>query len=150
LYLQGFFYFNMLRKIEHIGIAVKDIQISNKLFTDILGIAPYKEELVESESVLTSFFKVGESKIELLQATHPDSAIARFLEKNREGIHHIAFDVEDIGAEIERLESLGYEMIHKQAKEGADGKIIAFMHPKSSGGVLIELCQDKKQGLPSG
>jgi methylmalonyl-CoA/ethylmalonyl-CoA epimerase len=144
LYLQGFFYFIMLRKIEHIGIAVKDIQISNKLFTDILGVAPYKEELVESENVITSFFKVGESKIELLQATHPDSAIARFLEKNREGIHHIAFDVEDIAHEIARLESLGYEMIHKEAKAGADGKLIAFMHPKSSGGVLIELCQDKK------
>jgi methylmalonyl-CoA/ethylmalonyl-CoA epimerase len=133
----------MLRKIEHIGIAVKDINASKKIFADVLGISPYKEELVESEHVLTSFFQVGESKIELLQATHPDSAIARFLEKNKEGIHHIAFDVADIYSEIERLKSLGYEMIHQSPKDGADGKIIAFMHPKSSNSVLVELCQDK-------
>jgi methylmalonyl-CoA/ethylmalonyl-CoA epimerase len=134
----------MLRKIEHIGIAVKDIKASNKIFQDILGTAPYKEELVASENVLTSFFRVGESKIELVQATSPDSAIARFLEKNREGIHHIAFDVDDILVEIERLKGLGYQMINDQPKEGADGKLIAFMHPKSSNGVLLELCQDKK------
>jgi len=134
----------MLRKIEHIGIAVKDINQSNKIFEDILGVAPYKQEEVESENVITSFFRVGENKIELLQATHPDSAIAKFLEKNREGMHHIAFAVEDIYAEINRLESLGYQMINKQPKEGADGKIIAFLHPKSSNGVLMELCQDKK------
>ena len=133
----------MLRKIEHIGIAVKDIKASNKIFEDVLGIAPYKEEAVDSENVLTSFFKVGESKIELLQATSDESAIASFLSKNREGVHHIAFDVEDIHSEIERLKGLGYTMIHDQPKEGADGKIIAFMHPKSSGGVLVELCQDK-------
>jgi methylmalonyl-CoA/ethylmalonyl-CoA epimerase len=133
----------MLRKIEHIGIAVKDINASKKIFADVLGISPYKEELVESEHVLTSFFQVGESKIELLQATHPDSAIARFLKKNKEGIHHIAFDVADIYSEIERLKSLGYEMIHQSPKDGADGKIIAFMHPKSSNSVLVELCQDK-------
>lgn len=133
----------MLRKIEHIGIAVKDIAASNQIFEDILGVAPYKEERVDSEHVLTSFFQVGESKIELLQATHPDSAIAKFLEKNKEGIHHIAFDVEDIHAEIERLKSLGYVMIHEQPKVGADEKIIAFMHPKSSNSVLVELCQDR-------
>jgi len=133
----------MLRKIEHIGIAVKDLSVSNKLFEDILGVAPYKEELVESEHVLTSFFQVGESKIELLQATSPDSAIAKFLEKNKEGMHHIAFDVEDIHAEIERLKGLGYTMIHDAPKAGADDKLIAFMHPKSSNGVLIELCQDR-------
>jgi methylmalonyl-CoA/ethylmalonyl-CoA epimerase len=133
----------MLRKIEHIGIAVKDIEASNKIFADILGVAPYKEESVESEHVITSFFKVGESKIELLQATHPDSAIARFLEKNKEGIHHIAFDVTDIFLEIQRLKTLGYQMIHESPKEGADGKLIAFMHPKSSNSVLIELCMDK-------
>ena len=133
----------MLRKIEHIGIAVKDLSASNKLFQDILGVAPYKEELVQSENVLTSFFQVGESKIELLQATSPDSAIAKFLEKNKEGMHHIAFDVEDIFSEIERLKGLGYVMIHDDPKAGADDKIIAFMHPKSSNGVLIELCQDR-------
>ncbi len=133
----------MLRKIEHIGIAVKDLSVSNKLLEDILGVAPYKEELVESEHVLTSFFQVGESKIELLQATSPDSAIAKFLEKNKEGMHHIAFDVEDIHAEIVRLKGLGYTMIHDEPKAGADDKLIAFMHPKSSNGVLIELCQDR-------
>lgn len=133
----------MLRKIEHIGIAVKDLEASNQIFEDILGVAPYKQESVESEHVLTSFFQVGESKIELLQATSPESAIAKYLDKNKEGIHHIAFDVEDIYAEIERLKGKGYTMIHEAPKEGADGKIIAFMHPKSSNGVLIELCQDR-------
>jgi methylmalonyl-CoA/ethylmalonyl-CoA epimerase len=133
----------MLRKIEHIGIAVKDLEASNKIFEEILGVAPYKEELVPSEHVLTSFFQVGESKIELLQATSPGSAIAKFLEKNKEGMHHIAFDVADIHAEIARLKSLGYTMIHDEPKAGADDKLIAFMHPKSSNGVLIELCQDR-------
>ncbi len=136
----------MLRKIEHIGIAVKDINTSNKIFEDVLGVAPYKQEKVESEQVLTSFFQIGDSKIELLQATHQDSAIAKFLEKNREGMHHIAFDVEDIHSEIERLKSLGYRMINDQPKQGADGKIIAFMHPKDSNGVLVELCMDKQKG----
>jgi methylmalonyl-CoA/ethylmalonyl-CoA epimerase len=108
-----------------------------------LGVAPYKQEEVASEHVLTSFFQVGESKIELLQATSPDSAIAKYLEKNKEGIHHIAFDVEDIFAEIERLKAKGYTLIHDSPKEGADNKIIAFMHPKSSNSVLVELCQDR-------
>jgi methylmalonyl-CoA/ethylmalonyl-CoA epimerase len=108
-----------------------------------LGVAPYKEEAVESEHVITSFFQVGESKIELLQATSADSAIAKFLDKNKEGIHHIAFDVEDIHVEIERLKNKGYTMIHDVPKEGADGKIIAFLHPKSSNSVLVELCQDR-------
>jgi methylmalonyl-CoA/ethylmalonyl-CoA epimerase len=133
----------MVRKIEHIGIAVKDLQASNKIFEDLLGVAPYKEEAVESEHVITSFFQVGESKIELLQATSADSAIAKFLEKNKEGIHHIAFDVEDIKVEIERLKNKGYTMIHDVPKDGADGKIIAFLHPKSSNSVLVELCQDR-------
>jgi methylmalonyl-CoA/ethylmalonyl-CoA epimerase len=133
----------MFGKIEHIGIAVKNLEDSNKLFTDILGVAPYKQELVASEHVLTSFFQAGENKIELLQATSPESSIARFLDKNKEGIHHIAFAVNDIYAEIKRLKDLGYTMIHNEPKDGADGKIIAFLHPKSSGGVLIELCQDK-------
>ena len=133
----------MLRKIEHIGIAVKDLEASNQIFEDILGVAPYKQESVESEHVLTSFFQIGESKIELLQATSPESAIAKYLDKNKEGIHHIAFDVEDIYAEIERLKSKGYTMLHESPKDGAHGKIIAFMHPKSSNGVLVELCQDR-------
>ncbi len=132
-----------MRKIEHIGIAVKDLAASNQIFEDILGVAPYKQEEVASEHVLTSFFQVGESKIELLQATSPDSAIAKYLEKNKEGIHHIAFDVEDIFAEIERLKAKGYTLIHDSPKEGADNKIIAFMHPKSSNSVLVELCQDR-------
>jgi len=135
----------MMRKIEHIGIAVKDLAASNQIFEDMLGVAPYKQEEVQSEHVLTSFFQVGESKIELLQATSPDSAIAKYLEKNKEGIHHIAFDVEDIFAEIDRLKAKGYTLIHESPKEGADNKIIAFMHPKSSNGVLVELCQDRSQ-----
>jgi methylmalonyl-CoA/ethylmalonyl-CoA epimerase len=133
----------MLRKIEHIGIAVKNLAESNQIFEDILGVAPYKQEEVKSEHVLTSFFQVGESKIELLQATSSDSAIAKYLEKNKEGIHHIAFEVEDIYAEIARLKAKGYTLIHDTPKDGADGKIIAFMHPKSSNGVLLELCQDR-------
>lgn len=133
----------MLNKIEHLGIAVKDLEASNKIFTDLLGVGPYKQEEVTSEHVLTSFFRIGESKIELLQATSPDSAIAKFLEKNKEGIHHIAFDVTDIHAEIARLTGLGFQMIHSTPKEGADNKIIAFLHPKSTNGVLIELCQEK-------
>jgi methylmalonyl-CoA/ethylmalonyl-CoA epimerase len=133
----------MMRKIEHIGIAVKDLAASNQIFEDILGVAPYKQEEVPSEHVLTSFFQVGESKIELLQATSPDSAIAKYLEKNKEGIHHIAFDVEDIFTEIDRLKAKGYTLIHESPKEGADNKIIAFMHPKSSNSVLVELCQDR-------
>ncbi len=133
-----------MNKIEHIGIAVKDIEASNKIFADILGVAPYKTEEVTSENVLTSFFQIGETKIELLQATSNESAISKFLEKNKEGIHHIAFEVSDIYAEIERLKSLGYLMIHDKPKDGADGKIIAFLHPKSTNSVLIELCQDRK------
>lgn len=133
-----------LKKIEHIGIAVKDIAASNAVFENLLGVPPYKTEEVESENVITSFFKVGESKIELLQATSPESAIAKFLDKNREGIHHIAFEVEDIYSEIERLKNSGFRMIHEVPKQGADGKLIAFLHPTSTNGVLVELCQDIK------
>ncbi|MBL0314259.1 MAG: methylmalonyl-CoA epimerase [Flavobacteriales bacterium] len=135
----------MLNKIEHLGIAVKDLATSEKIFTDLLGVQPYKREEVESEHVITSFFQCGESKIELLQATSPDSAIAKFLDKNREGIHHIAFDVSDIFAEIDRLKSLGYEMIHEKPKDGADNKLIAFLHPKTTNSVLVELCQEKSK-----
>jgi methylmalonyl-CoA/ethylmalonyl-CoA epimerase len=133
----------MFNKIEHLGIAVKDIQVSNELFTALLGVKPYKQEIVESENVITSFFKVGESKIELLQATSEESAIAKFLEKNKEGIHHIAFEVTDIQNEISRLKALGFSMIHEEPKQGADNKLIAFLHPKSSNSVLIELCQER-------
>jgi methylmalonyl-CoA/ethylmalonyl-CoA epimerase len=135
----------MLNKIEHLGIAVKDLAASEKIFADLLGVQPYKREEVESEHVITSFFQCGESKIELLQATSPDSAIAKFLDKNREGIHHIAFDVSDIFAEIDRLKSLGYEMIHEKPKDGADNKLIAFLHPKTTNSVLVELCQEKSK-----
>lgn len=134
-----------MRKIEHLGIAVKDIKASNQIFEDLLGVTPYKEEAVESEHVLTSFFQIGESKIELLQATHESSAIHKFIEKKGEGIHHIAFDVEDIYSEIDRLKEKGYQMIHNEPKLGADNKLIAFLHPKSSNKVLVELCQDKPE-----
>ncbi len=132
-----------MRKIEHIGIAVKDIEASNQLFDLLFDEPHYKVESVESEGVKTSFFKVGPNKIELLQATNEDSPIAKFIEKKGEGIHHIAFAVDDINSEIERLKSIGFRMIHETPKTGADNKIIAFLHPKSSNGVLVELCQDR-------
>ena len=133
-----------MKKIEHLGIAVKNIEKSAKLYEALLGKPSYKTEKVESEGVSTMFFEIGESKIELLEATNSDSPIAKFIEKKGEGIHHIAYDVEDIYAEIERLKKEGFEMIHQTPKEGADNKLIAFLHPKSSGGVLVELCQEKK------
>ena len=129
-------------KIEHIGIAVKDINASNELFETLFNQPHYKMETVESEGVLTSFFQIGESKIELLQATNEDSAIARFIAKKGEGMHHIAFEVENIDAEIERLVGKGFKMIHDTPKLGADNKRIAFLHPKSSNSVLVELCQE--------
>tara|TARA_B100000965_G_C19569156_1_gene748241 strand:- start:559 stop:960 length:402 start_codon:yes stop_codon:yes gene_type:complete len=132
-----------MRKIEHLGIAVKSIKESSKMYEALLGKPSYKTEVVESEGVSTMFFEVGESKIELLEATKADSPIAKFIEKKGEGIHHIAYDVEDIYAEINRLKAEGFEMIHQEPKEGADNKLIAFLHPKSSGGVLVELCQEK-------
>ncbi|MBL7882661.1 MAG: methylmalonyl-CoA epimerase [Bacteroidia bacterium] len=131
-------------KIEHLGIAVKNIEQSNELFTKLFGKAPYKLEKVESEGVSTSFFMIGESKIELLEATSPDSAIAKFIEKKGEGIHHIAFEVADIYAEMERLKNEGFTLLNEQPKKGADNKLICFLHPKSSNGVLIELCQEIK------
>ena len=129
-------------KIEHIGIAVKDIENSNSLFKSLFGEAHYKIEDGESEGVKTSFFKCGPNKIELLQATNEDSPIAKFIEKKGEGIHHIAFAVDDIEKELERLTNEGFSLIHKVPKKGADNKIIAFLHPKSTNGVLVELCQD--------
>ena len=131
-------------KIEHIGIAVKDLEQSNGLFTKLCGKAPYKMEKVESENVSTSFFQMGESKIELLQASDPDSAIAKFIEKKGEGIHHIAFEVENIWEEMKRLKDEGFILLSEQPKRGADNKLICFLHPKGTNGVLIELCQDIK------
>ena len=128
-------------KIDHIGIAVKDMEASNALFKKLLGIGHYKIEEVASEQVATSFFSLGESKIELLQASDPDSPIAKFIEKRGEGIHHIAFEVDDIRAEIERLEAEGFIPLNREPKRGADNKLVAFLHPKSAGGVLVELCQ---------
>ena len=128
-------------KIEHIGIAVKNMADSNELFRKLLGEAHYKVETVESEKVATSFFRIGESKIELLEASDPESPIAKFIEKRGEGIHHIAFEVADIRAEIERLEAEGFIPLNREPKRGADNKLVAFFHPKSSNGVLIELCQ---------
>jgi methylmalonyl-CoA/ethylmalonyl-CoA epimerase len=131
-----------MRKIEHIGIAVKDIDASNRNYTKLFNTPPYKSELVESEHVITSFFQSGPNKIELLQATHEDSAIAKFIAKKGEGIHHIAFDVEDIKAEMERLRSEGFTILNAEPKKGADNKLICFVHPKDTNGVLIELCQE--------
>jgi methylmalonyl-CoA/ethylmalonyl-CoA epimerase len=128
-------------KLEHIGIAVKNIEESNKLFASLFNSQPYKQEEVASEGVITSFFKTGESKVELLQATHENSPIAKFIAKKGEGIHHLAFEVTDIESEIERLRKEGFELIHEVPKNGADQKRIAFLHPKSTQGVLIELCQ---------
>ncbi len=133
----------MPMKLEHIGIAVKNLEVSNQIFEDLFGREAYKLESVESEGVNTSFFMVGESKVELLEATNENSAIAKFIEKRGEGIHHLAFEVEDIDFELKRLQDLGYKLIHEQPKEGADNKRIAFLHPKSTNGVLVELCQEK-------
>jgi methylmalonyl-CoA/ethylmalonyl-CoA epimerase len=129
-------------KVEHIGIAVKNIEESNKLFTKLFGKSPYKSESVISENVITSFFMMGESKIELLQATNSESAIAKFIEKKGEGIHHIAYEVKNIYEEMERLQSEGFTLLSEVPKKGADNKLICFLHPKSTNGVLIELCQE--------
>lgn len=128
-------------KVDHIGIAVRNMADSNALFRKLLGHPHYKVETVASEGVSTSFFQVGETKIELLEATDPESPIARFIEKRGEGIHHIAFDVEDIGAEVERLESEGFVALNREPRKGADHKWVVFLHPKSTNGVLVELCQ---------
>ena len=131
-----------MKKIEHIGIAVKNLAEANQLYSTLLNTKPYKEEAVESEGVTTSFFEVGESKIELLAATREDSAIAKYIEKRGEGIHHIAFYVDNIEDEIERLQQEGFKLLNDQPKRGADQKKIAFLHPKSTHGVLVELCED--------
>lgn len=133
-----------MRKIEHIGIAVKDLEVSNSLFEKLFGAPPYKMEEVESEGVKTSFFMNGPNKIELLEATNAQSPIAKFIEKKGEGIHHIAFDVEDIVVEIARLKGEGFVFLNEVPKKGADNKLVAFLHPKGTNGVLIELCQEIK------
>ncbi|WP_345167361.1 methylmalonyl-CoA epimerase [Algibacter aquimarinus] len=131
-----------MNKIEHIGIAVKNIDESNSLFTKLFGEPHYKTETVESEGVKTSFFKVGDNKIELLEATKADSPIAKFIDKKGEGIHHIAFDVDDIELEAKRLKEEGFIVLNEIPKKGADNKLIVFLHPKTTNGVLIELCQE--------
>jgi methylmalonyl-CoA/ethylmalonyl-CoA epimerase len=133
-------------KIEHIGIAVKDLEASNALFAKLFGVPHYKVEEVASEGVKTSFFKSGPNKIELLEATKPDSPIAKFVEKKGEGIHHIAFAVEDIVSELERLKGEGFVVLNETPKKGADNKLVAFLHPKGTNGVLVELCQEIKEG----
>lgn len=129
-------------KIEHIGIAVKDLDASNTLFEKLLGKRHYKIEEVHSEGVRTSFFRSGPNKIELLQALNEESAIAKFIKKKGEGVHHIAFSVTDIQAEIKRLKSEGFIVLNEEPKKGADNKLVVFLHPKSSNGVLVELCQE--------
>lgn len=128
-------------KLEHIGIAVKNLDTSNQLFEQLLGVAPYKIETVESEKVNTSFFKTGESKIELLESTAKDGAIAKFLSKRGEGIHHIAFEVPDIEAAMRDMKDKGFRLLNDTPKLGADNKLVCFIHPKSANGVLVELCQ---------
>lgn len=133
-------------KIEHIGIAVKDLEVSNLLFHKLLGVPHYKTEEVESEGVRTSFFQSGPNKVELLEATKTDSPIAKFIEKKGEGVHHIAFAVTDIKKEMARLEKEGFILLNETPKKGADNKWVAFLHPKSTNGVLVELCQEREDG----
>ncbi len=131
-----------MNKIEHIGIAVKNLEISNSIFAKLLGVPSYKTEIVAHEGVKTSFFKVGENKIELLEAINAESPVAKFINKKGEGVHHIAFTVENIEIEIKRLKKEGFEILNETPKKGADNKLVTFMHPKNTNGVLIELCQE--------
>ncbi len=133
-----------MKKLEHIGIAVKNLEESNALFAKLLGKPHYKVEEVESEGVRTSFFEVGGIKIELLEATRPDSPIAKFIEKRGEGIHHLAFDADPVDDKMKELSSQGFSLLSDIPKAGADNKEIVFLHPKTTNGVLIELCQEKK------
>lgn len=134
----------MIKKIEHIGIAVKNLESSNTLFKKLFGKDHYKVEAVSSEGVRTSFFMLGETKIELLEATSTTSTIAKFIDKKGEGIHHIAYEVDNIENEMARLKNEGFELIHSSPKDGADNKRICFLHPKTTNGVLVELCEEKK------
>ena len=135
-----------MNKIEHIGIAVKNLQQASDVYESLLGVSSYKMEAVESEGVNTAFFQTGTNKIELLEATHADSPIAKFLEKRGEGIHHIAFDVDDILQEMSRLTAAGFVLLNEKPKIGADNKLVCFVHPKGTKGVLVELCQEIKKG----
>lgn len=133
-----------MQKVEHIGIAVKSLKVSIPLFEKLLNTGCYKTELVETEQVMTAFFRQGDTKIELLESIDADGVIARFIEKKGEGMHHIAFDVDDIEAEMKRLQQEGFVLLNEKPKNGADNKLVCFLHPKSTNGVLIELCQEKK------
>jgi methylmalonyl-CoA/ethylmalonyl-CoA epimerase len=134
----------MLTNIEHIGIAIKNMDEASELYSKLLGVQPYKNETVESENVITSFFKINQTKIELLQATAETSAIAKFIEKKGEGIHHIAFATDNLEAELQRLTGEGFEVLQGFPKQGADNKMVAFLHPKNTTGVLVELCMEIK------
>ncbi|MEM1325222.1 MAG: methylmalonyl-CoA epimerase [Bacteroidota bacterium] len=136
-------------KLEHIGIAVKNMEASNQLFESLLGVSPYKIEEVASEQVKTSFFQTGESKIELLEATGEQSAIHQYIQKRGEGIHHIAFEVEDIYVVMEDMREKGFRVLNEQPKRGADNKLVCFIHPKSANGVLVELCQTIEEEVSS-
>jgi methylmalonyl-CoA/ethylmalonyl-CoA epimerase len=133
-----------MKRIDHIGVAVRDLNVSNALFEKLLGVSPYKQEEVQSEGVITSFFKSGSNKIELLVATNPESPIAKFIESKGEGVHHIAFEVENIIEEIKRLKEEGFVVLNETPKKGADNRLVVFLHPKSTNGILIELCQEIK------
>lgn len=133
-----------MNKLEHIGIAVRNLEASNALFTKLLGTPPYKTETVEREGVRTSFFTVGNVKIELLEATRPDSAIATFIEKRGEGIHHLAFDVDNVQQKIADFSASGFKVLSEKPMPGADNKLIAFLHPKTTSGVLLEVCEERK------
>jgi len=132
----------VIKKIEHIGIAVEDLGKSEALFEKLLGAKPYKKEKIQTEGVTTSFFKIADQKLELLHAISEDSPIKKFIDKRNEGVHHIALHVDSIKNEVDRLESLGFEFISTTPKKGADNKMIVFLHPKTTNGVLIELCEE--------
>jgi methylmalonyl-CoA/ethylmalonyl-CoA epimerase len=134
-----------MKHVDHIGIAIKDLSISLPLFEALLNTTSYKKEFVETENVTTAFFKLSETKIELLQDKKEDGVINKFIERKGEGVHHIAFEVDDIYAEIERLKNSGFNLLYEEPKKGADNKLICFLHPKSANGVLIELCQEIKK-----
>jgi methylmalonyl-CoA/ethylmalonyl-CoA epimerase len=129
-------------KLEHLGFAVKNLADADQMYSRLLGTSPYKHETVDSELVTTSFFKIGDVKIELLEATSPQSTISGFIEKRGEGLHHVAFEVENIRKEIQRLKEQGFQVLYEEPRTGADNKLVTFLHPKSAGGVLIELCQE--------
>jgi len=135
----------MFLNVEHIGIAVKNLAQAEDLYTRLFNIQPYKREIVDSESVSTSFFQINETKIELLEATDPESVVAKFIEKKGEGFHHIAYEVDDIVSEMERLKKEGFILLNEIPKKGADNKLVCFLHPKTTNGILIELCQENNQ-----